>query len=96
MLTPCGKTPGDPSATGQLGQMRARLGPESPVKCDLAASLSPAATGRQGGVCTYSLRSRAPPGSSSVRFEGRGFGWRLSEMRLERGSRPQARTPSVS
>lgn len=75
----------------------ALLGAGSPVKCDLAASLSPAATGRRGGVCTDSIGSRASPGSANAAFAVSGFGRRRPEMRLEPGDcRLQARTRSHS
>lgn len=89
--------PATPAPRSSSVRLLARLDPESPVKCDLAASLFPAATGRQEGVCTYSTRFRAPVGSSNTAFAVSAFVRRRPEMRLERGdSRPQARTRSAS
>lgn len=74
--------PETPAPPGSLGHLRARLGPQSPVKCDLAASLSVAATGRQGGVCTHAMRSRAPPRSANLGFAVSGFGRDRPDLRL--------------
>lgn len=90
---PRARGPETAAPQGSSSHLRSHLGPDSPVKGDLAAGLSAAAPGREGGVCTRTMRSRAPHGSFNMGFVVSGFGWRRPEMRLEQGSlRPQART----
>lgn len=91
-----------PGAGGPQSQRRGAVaaicarGPP-PDKCYLAASGFWAGTGQQGGVCTHSVPSREPLGSSRKGFAVSAFGLRRPQTRLERGfPGPPARTLPAS